>query len=408
MPSDYPTRARVMRVAYRGMNELIFDGHNDLAWELRRRVRYDFDALDITADRSATGLHTDLPRLRAGHVGAQYWSVYVPCDLGGEAAVSATLEQIDAVRRLVARHPDHLALATSADEVERARAAGRIASLLGAEGGHSINCSMGTLRMLYELGVRYLTLTHVLNTPWADSATDEPVVGGLSPFGHEVVREMNRLGMLVDLSHVAPSTMHAALDTSEAPAFFSHSSARTLCDHPRNVPDDVLTRVRDSDGVVMVTFVPGFLTEECRAWTVDLFAAQERLADTYHDHTPQWYAARADWIRANPPPPCTVADVADHVEHVREVAGVDHVGLGGDFDGIATTPAGLSDVAGYPALLRELAGRGWSESDLGKLAWHNALRVLRETGSVAARVRRERGPSLATIEQLDRAGVAAD
>jgi membrane dipeptidase len=389
-----------------GMAEPIFDGHNDLAWELRRRVRYDFDALDVAADQSACGLHTDLPRLRAGGVGAQYWSVFVPCDLDSDDAVSATLEQIDAVRRLVQRHPAHLALATSAAEVERARADGRIASLLGAEGGHSINCSLGSLRMLYELGVRYLTLTHVRNTPWADSATDEPAVGGLSPFGHEVVREMNRLGMLVDLSHVAPSTMHAALDTSQAPAFFSHSSARALCDHPRNAPDDVLLRVRDSGGLVMVTFVPGFLTEECRAWTVELFAAEEAWNAGHPDRGPQWYAARDAWIRANPRPPCTVADVADHVEHVRQVAGVDHVGLGGDFDGTVSTPDGLADVAGYPALLGELAGRGWSDQDLGKLAWHNALRVLRDTETVAARARRERGPALATLEQLDGGGPA--
>jgi membrane dipeptidase len=383
------------------MNELIFDGHNDLAWELRQRVRYDFDALDVALDQSASGLHTDLPRLRAGGVGAQYWSVYVPCEPNGEAAVSATLEQIDAVRRLVARHPAHLALATSADSVERARSEGRIASLMGAEGGHSINCSLGTLRMLYELGVRYLTLTHTLNTPWADSATDEPVVGGLSPFGHEVVREMNRLGMLVDLSHVAPSTMHAALDTSVAPAFFSHSSARALCDHPRNVPDDVLTRVRDSGGVVMVTFVPGFLTEEGRGWMAEMGDAVDRLSETYPDGSAEWYAARADWIRANPRPPCTVADVADHVEYVRQVAGVDHVGIGGDFDGCQSLPDGLADVSGYPALLTELAARGWPEADLGKLAWHNALRVLRDTESVAAAASRERGPSTATIEQLD-------
>jgi membrane dipeptidase len=383
------------------MSEPIFDGHNDLAWELRRRVRYDFDALDIAADQTASGLHTDLPRARAGGLGAQYWSVYAPCPPDGGDAVSATLEQIDAVHRLVARYPEHLALATSADEVERARAAGRIASLFGAEGGHSINCSLGALRMLYQLGVRYLTLTHVLNTPWADSATDEPKVGGLSPFGHEVVREMNRLGMLVDLSHVAPSTMHAALDTSEAPAFFSHSSARALCDHPRNVPDDVLTRVRESNGVVMVTFVPGFLTEECRAWMAELFAAEDRFKGEHPDQSPQWYSARDEWMRANPRPSCTVADVADHIEHVRAVAGVDHVGLGGDFDGVSTTPDGLADVSAYPALLAELADRGWSDADLGKLAWHNALRVLRDTEAVAARVRRERGPSLATFEQLD-------
>jgi membrane dipeptidase len=394
------------RVTYSTMSEPIFDGHNDLAWQLRLRVRYDLDALDIAVDQSASGLHTDLPRLRAGGVGAQYWSVYAPCEPNGEAAVSATLEQVDAIRRLVARHPDHLTLATGTDDVLRARADGRIASLLGAEGGHSINCSLGTLRMLYELGVRYLTLTHVLNTPWADSATDEPVVGGLSPFGHEVVREMNHLGMLVDLSHVAPSTMHAALNTSLAPAFFSHSSARALCDHPRNVPDDLLTRVGDSAGVVMVTFVAGFLTEECRAWTAEANANEHRLTGTYPDQGADWRAARADWARANPRPPCAVADVADHIEHVREVAGVDHVGLGGDFDGCENTPDGLADVSGYPALLAELTARGWSPADLDKLTWHNALRVLRDTESVSAAVRRERGPSTATIEQLDAAPAA--
>jgi membrane dipeptidase len=391
-----------------GLTELlaaapVVDGHNDLLWQLRQRVRYDFDALDVSADQRATGLHTDLPRLRAGGVGAQFWSVYVPCELAGDAAVAATLEQVDAVYRLVARNRDELALCTSADQVQAARSAGRIASLLGAEGGHSIACSLGVLRMLYALGVRYLTLTHMRNTPWADSATDEPVVGGLSAFGHEVVREMNRLGMLVDLSHVAPSTMHAALDTSVAPAFFSHSSARALCDHPRNVPDDVLARVRDSDGLVMVTFVPGFITEECRYWLDALMAEERRLTGSVPPDSPQWTAERARWVRANPPPSCTVADVADHVEHVRAVAGVDHVGLGGDYDGMLTAPVGLDDVSGYPNLLAELAARGWSQPELAKLTWHNALRVLRATESVAAQLSSHRGPSPAIFP-----GPAAD
>jgi membrane dipeptidase len=377
----------------------VWDGHNDLAWELRRRVRYDLTAIDLTADQSGTGLHTDLPRLRAGGVGAQFWSVYVSCAFTGDSAVSATLEQIDAVRRLVDAYPDRLALASTVDDVDRARADGRIASLLGAEGGHSINCSLGTLRMLSALGVRYLTLTHVRNTPWADSATDEPRVGGLSAFGHEVVREMNRLGMLVDLSHVAPSTMRAALDTSTAPAFFSHSSARALCDHPRNVPDDLLTRVRDSNGVVMVTFVPGFVSPVYRHW-MDALMEAEASWDHASD-SPQWSEARDAWVATNPPPPCTVGDVADHVEHVREVAGVDHVGLGGDYDGVVTTPDGLDDVSTYPKLLAELAARGWSDADLARLTWHNVRRVVADTEAAAARARRERGPSTATIEQLD-------
>ena len=353
----------------------VVDGHNDLAWRLRVRG----GPVDLRADHP--GLHTDLPRLRAGGVGAQFWSVFVDCAL--PAPVTATLEQIDLVHRLVRDHPDDLALALDSAGVERARAEGRIACLLGAEGGHSIDSSLGVLRTLYALGVRYLTLTHNRNTPWADSATDEPAAGGLTPFGREVVAEMNRLGMLVDLSHVSDATMHTALDVSAAPAFFSHSSARALCGHPRNVPDDVLVRVRDSRGLVMVTFVPGFLTEPCREWLGRLMAVEESIADL--PDTPEYTAALAAWEEANPRPPCSVADVADHVEHVRDVAGVDCVGLGGDFDGILTTPDGLPDVSGYPALLAELATRGWSDADLAKLTWHNALRVLRETEDVSRR-----------------------
>ncbi|BCJ32810.1 dipeptidase [Actinocatenispora thailandica] len=359
----------------------VLDGHNDLLWTLRERCGYDFDHTDLAVEQSGSGLHTDLPRLRAGGVGGQFWSVWVPCS--EPHPVTATLEQIDAADAMIRRYPAELAFATTADEVERAMAAGRVASLLGAEGGHQIGNSLGTLRMLHRLGVRYLTLTHNENTDWADSATDEPVHGGLTDFGRNVVREMNRLGMLVDLSHVSAESMHAALDVSTAPAFFSHSSARALCSHPRNVPDDVLARVGATDGVVMVTFVPGFLTEECHAWMDAMTAEEARLGAT----DPGVGAAdRGDikpWLDANPRPPCTVADVADHVEHVREVAGVRAVGLGGDFDGIVATPDGLPDVSGYPALLAELAGRGWSESELAGLTSRNALRVVRETLSAA-------------------------
>jgi membrane dipeptidase len=376
----------------------VMDGHNDFAWALRSTCWYDLDERDIAVNQSGTGLHTDLPRARAGGLGAQFWSVFVPGTLPAGTTVTATLEQIDAVYQLLDRHPDALALARTAREVEHARAAGKIASLLGAEGGHSIDCSLGALRMLYALGVRYLTLTHNQNTPWAESATDEPGVGGLSPFGREVVRECNRLGMLVDLSRVAPATMHAALDTGTAPAFFSHSSARALCDHPRNVPDDVLSRVRDSDGVVMATFVPMFLTPDRAAWGHEL-AAVEVAAGPDGAH-----AAKAAWIPAHPMPPRTVSDAADHVEHIREVAGVRHVGIGGDFDGVEVLPAGITGVDGYPSLLAELAARGWSDSDLAQLTWHNALRVLRETESVARQERSRRGPSRARIGELD--GVA--
>jgi membrane dipeptidase len=380
----------------------VVDGHNDLAWELRCRVGYDFDRLDVAVDQSGAGLHTDLPRLRAGGVGAQFWSVFVPGTLSGDAAVAATLEQIDAVRRMIERYPQDLALAGGAEQVERARADGRIASLLGVEGGHSIACSLGTLRMMYALGARYLTLTHNQNTPWADSATDAPAVGGLSAFGREVVRECNRLGMLVDLSHVATSTMHAALETSTAPPFFSHSSARALCDHPRNVPDDVLGRVGHAEGIVMVTFVPGFLTEQCRQWQEWLHGELQMLGQSLAEASPEWYAARAALLQANPRPPCGVGDVADHIEHVRQVAGVDHVGLGGDFDGTASLPDGLPGVAAYPTLLAELADRGWSDAELAKLTWHNPLRVLRATEAAAAVAGQTRGPSLATFAELDR------
>ncbi len=360
----------------------VVDGHNDLPWRLRRRAEAaGLPAVnapdDIDRDLAPEGFHTDLPRLRAGGVGAQFWSVYVPCEVPGHEAVTATLEQIDLVHRLVARHPADLALATTADEVDKARGEGRIASLLGAEGGHCIADSLGALRAFHRLGVRYLTLTHNPNTAWADAATDEPEHGGLTGFGRDVVREMNRLGMLVDLSHVAPATMHAALDVSVAPAFFSHSCARARCDHPRNVPDDVLRRVAETDGVVMVTFVPGFLTEECRAWMAEAIAAEAGMIPGVADE------ARAAWLREHPRPPCGIGDVADHVEHVRAVAGVDSVGLGGDFDGVGSLPDGLDDVSGYPALLAELARRGWSDADLGKLTWHNAMRVLRATEAVA-------------------------
>lgn len=375
----------------------IIDGHNDMPWALRKRVRYDLDALDVSLDQSATGLHTDLVRMRAGGMGAQFWSVFVPCALTGDNAVSATLEQIDFVYQLASRYPRQLAIARSADEVEAAYAAGRIASLIGVEGGHSIDSSLGTLRMLHALGARYLTLTHTSNTPWADSATDEVGVGGLSEFGREVVRECNRLGVMADLSHVAPSTMHATLDVSSAPAFFSHSSARALCDHPRNVPDDVLARVRATGGVVMVTFVPGFLTEECRVWMDDMVAVEGELTKTYPEDGPEWHERRAVWAAAHPRPSCSVEDVADHIEHVREIAGVDAVGLGSDFDGIVETPDRIGDVATFPALLEVLAGRGWSDADLGKLTWHNALRVLRCTESAARAAQADRAPSLAVF-----------
>ncbi|MBE9375224.1 dipeptidase [Saccharopolyspora sp. HNM0983] len=378
----------------------VLDGHNDLAWALREQVGYRFAERDIADDQSRY-LHTDLPRLRAGGVAAQFWSVYVSTELRGGHAVSATLEQVDCVRELVRRHPDALQAADTAEDVRAAHAAGRIASLLGAEGGHSIDCSLGALRALRRLGVRYLTLTHNDNVAWADSATDTPVLGGLSPFGREVVREMNRVGMLVDLSHVAPTTMRDALDTSRAPVLFSHSSARAVCDHPRNIPDDVLARLPHNGGVAMATFVTGFVLPAAVEWSRRADAHLARRGFDPDRETPELVAARAEFERAHPRPVAGPADVADHLDHMREVAGIDHVGVGGDFDGTTHLPDGLHDVSGYPNLLAELRARGWSAADLAKLAWENPLRVLAEADEVAARLRRTEEPSTATIAELD-------
>ncbi|MDQ0961368.1 membrane dipeptidase [Streptomyces sp. B4I13] len=376
----------------------VADGHNDLPWALREQVRYDLDARDIAADQHAH-LHTDIPRLRAGGVGAQYWSVYVRSDLPD--AVPATLEQIDCVRRLVARHPRDLRAALTAADMEAARAEGRIASLMGAEGGHSIANSLGTLRGLYALGVRYLTLTHNDNVDWADSATDEPAVGGLSAFGREVVREMNREGMLVDLSHVAATTMRDALDATSAPVIFSHSSARAVCDHPRNIPDDVLERLPANGGMAMVTFVPKFVLQAAVDWTA---AADDNMrAHGFHhlDTTPEAMKVHRAFEETRPRPIATVATVADHLDHMREVAGVDHLGIGGDYDGTAFTPEGLNDVSGYPRLIAELLDRRWSAADLAKLTWQNAVRVLGAAEDVARDLRTTRAASHATIGSLD-------
>ncbi|PKW28134.1 dipeptidase [Phycicoccus duodecadis] len=376
----------------------VLDGHNDLPWEARERVAYDWDRLDLAAGGLPT--HTDLPRLREGGVGAQFWSVFVPSTLQGERAVTATLEQVDAVHQMVRRFPGDLALATTRGEVEAAWAQGRVASLMGAEGGHSIDSSLGALRMLFALGVRYLTLTHNDNVPWADSATDEPVLGGLSAFGREVVLEMNRLGMMVDLSHVSADTMRDALATTEAPVVFSHSSARAVCDHPRNVPDDVLERLAGNGGLCMVTFVPKFVSPAVREW--DLEAADAAAAEGISSADFQAYTAfTAARRRTHPSPAATVDDVVAHCEHVREVAGVEHIGLGGDYDGVDVQPEGLQDVSGYPRLLAALHERGWSEGDLAALTSGNALRVLGEVERHAAEVAATRGPGLARIEDLD-------
>jgi membrane dipeptidase len=376
----------------------LIDGHNDLAWALREAGLADPAKTDIS--RPVDFTHTDLPRLRAGGVGAQFWSVYVPAELQGDAAVAATLEQIDLVRGLIARYPQALEFAVSAADVDRITSAGRIASLLGAEGGHSIASSLGTLRALYQLGVRYMTLTHNLNLPWADSGTDSPAAGGLTEFGREVVREMQRLGMLVDLSHVAATTMSDALEAATAPVIFSHSSARAVCEHPRNVPDDILARLPGNGGVCMITFVPAFVSQACRDWDLELAAEMDRLGLDYRDLASR-RRVRQDWQAANPRPVATIKDVVAHAVHVREVAGIDHIGVGGDYDGVDVLPEGLADVSSYPALIAALLDAGWSEEDCGKLAHGNLVRALAEAEAEAARLQETRSPSFARIEDLD-------
>jgi membrane dipeptidase len=400
---DAPARALLDRFP-------VIDGHNDLAWVLREAGSTNPARTDIAAPVAFT--HTDLPRLARGGVGAQFWSVYVPAQLQGERALVTTLEQIDFVRQLVALHPAALELALTSADVTRIMAAGRIASLLGAEGGHSIAGSLSALRSLYQLGVRYMTLTHNLNLPWADSATDEPAAGGLTAFGREVVREMQRLGMLVDLSHVAASTMRDALDTAEAPVIFSHSSALAVCDHPRNVPDEILARLPANGGLCMITFVPAFVAQRCRDWDLELAAELTRQGLDHRDLGSRKQIT-GTWLAGHPRPKATLADVVAHVEHAREVAGIDHIGLGGDYDGVDDLPVGLKDVSCYPALIEELLARGWSEPDCGKLASGNLLRVLAEAEVAAAAIQATRGPSAARIDDLDArptvaAGAAAD
>jgi membrane dipeptidase len=389
--SDTPARALLDRFP-------VIDGHNDLPWALRQAGSLDPAKTDIAAPVDFT--HTDLPRLARGGVGAQFWSVYVPAQLQGEAAVVTTLEQIDLVRQLASRYPDALELAFTAADVRRIMDSGRIASLLGAEGGHSIGGSLGALRALYLLGVRYMTLTHNLNLPWADSATDAPAAGGLTAFGREVVREMQRLGMLVDLSHVAATTMQDALDTAEAPVIFSHSSALAVCDHPRNVPDAALARLASNGGLCMITFVPAFVAPRCRDWELELVAEMERQGLDYRDLASR-REVKGTWAAEHPRPKATIADVVAHVEHAREVAGIDHIGLGGDYDGVDELPVGLEDVSCYPALIEALLALGWSEPDCGKLTSGNLLRVLRDAELAAGLIQARRPPSAARIEDLD-------
>ncbi len=380
----------------------LVDGHNDAPWAIRDRFSNHLAAFDF---HDTAGLekpmHTDIRRLRVGGLGGQFWSVWVPTSLDGAEAVVTVLEQIDLVHRLAARYPEDLEIALTADDVVRIHGEGKIASMIGVEGGHSIDASLAVLRSLYAVGARYMTLTHWENVPWADAATDDPVLGGLSDFGELVVKEMNRLGMLVDLSHVSAKVMHDALDLGRAPVIFSHSNAFALNPYPRNVPDDVLERLPANGGVVMVNFSSFFLS---RAVTQRYAAAkaEEARLETLFPGAPKAVEEEMDsWYSAHPTPAVTLDDVADHLDHIVEVAGIDHVGLGSDFDGIRSVPEGLEDVSGYPALLAALLERGWSREDIAKLAGLNVLRVMRVAERVAAELQRNEQPSEVLIEDLD-------
>jgi membrane dipeptidase len=387
-PVDDRTAQQTAAAALR--NAPVWDGHNDVPGQLRGRfgnVIGDFDFSDTTsvpAIGTSTAMHTDLPRLAQGQVGAQFWSVYVSADLPGPVAAVTTIEQIDVMKRLIARYPDRLAFATTADEVEAAMRRGRIASLLGMEGGISIAGSLGVLRQMYALGVRYMTLTHSKTLDWADSATDAPRHGGLSDYGVQIVQEMARLGMLVDLSHVSEDTMHDAMTAIGAPVIFSHSGARAINGHARNVPDSVLERLPQEGGIVMVVALPDYVTEALRQHGANRAAERTRLETLWRGQPAAVTEGMTAWDAANPAPQSTISDMADHIDHIRQVAGIAHIGIGGDYDGMATGPVGMEDVAGYPALFVELARRGYSRGDLEKIASGNMLRVLREAEAFAA------------------------
>jgi membrane dipeptidase len=398
--------ALVARVAKVLADTPLIDGHNDLPWELRVR-----GAVDLRVDHSKQGkpadgqtpLMTDIPRMREGGMGGQFWSVWIPVSITGPAAVQMTMEEIDIVRTMVARYPEAFEMAYTAADIERIHHEGRIASLIGIEGGHQINDSMAVLRQMYVLGARYMTLTHTSNTDWADSATADPEHHGLTPFGKAIVGEMNRLGMLVDLSHVSPDTMRQAIAASAAPVMFSHSSARALIDHPRDVPDDVLRLVAKNNGIVMVNFYPGYVSAASARWDADRAAEMARFnappyGGLYIGQPERAKAALVEWEKQHPAPLVTLGMVADHLDHIRKVAGVESVGIGSDFDGIPTTPEGLNAVDKYPALLIELARRGWTDAELAAVAGGNMLRVMHEAEAVAKRLQATEQPSTLTID----------
>jgi len=381
----------------------VIDGHNDLPWQYRTRVDNRLDAIDLSKDTSELNppMHTDIDRLHAGRVGGQFWSVFVPPSYSGDEAVRVQLEQFDLTHRLIENH-DELEFVTTADELEHVFAEGRIASLLGMEGGHALNNSLANLRMFHRLGARYLTLTHVQSHDWADAATDAPRHGGLSEFGREVVREMNRLGMLVDLSHASVAVMHDALDVTEAPVIFSHSSAMGVTPHARNVPDDVLDRLPENGGIVMVTFVPIFISQRLPQWEAAHANEQARLQSMHPADSNAVEIGMDDWLEANPKLSATIADVADHIDYIRDRIGTDHIGIGGDYDGMTSVPVGLEDVSTYPALIAELIRRDYSDEELAGIIGNNALRVMRRAEAVATRLKSERPASDVRYEDFER------
>ena len=386
-PIDPKVKARIDRIL---MRTPLIDGHNDIAEQLAENYKRSVEGLASGTDqRSPKPLMTDMARLRHGRVGGQFWSVYIDGTITGDAAIRETIQQIDIVRRMIDAYPRDLELALTADDITRIHRAGRIASMIGVEGGRQIGGSLAALRQYYNLGARYMTLTHNQTTEWADSATDEPKFDGLSPFGLTVVHEMNRLGMLVDLSHVSPATMKDAIAASRAPVIFSHSSARALVDHPRNVPDEVLRLLPANGGVVMVNWVPGFISDAVYKWSADQSAEEARLKALHRASKANVEAGLKAWQAAHPRPATDVRVVADHIEHVAKVAGYDHVGIGADLDGIPYTPAGLEGVQTYPALFAELIRRGWSDANLAKLAGGNVLRILRRAEALAASMKNE-------------------
>lgn len=385
-PIDPKVQARIDRILKKTP---LVDGHNDIAEQLADKYQRSIEGLASGTDKREKPLMTDMARLRRGHVGAQFWSVYIDGTKTGDAAIRETIQQIDIVRRMIEDYPNDLELAATANDVGRIHRQGKIASMIGVEGGRQMGGSLAALRQFYNLGARYLTLTHNQTTEWADSATDEPKYDGLSPFGVTVVKEMNRLGMLVDLSHVSPATMKDAIAASRAPVIFSHSSARGVAGHPRNVPDEILSQLPGNGGVVMVNFVPSFLSDAVWRHGADRSAEEARLKAIHRASKAEVGAGLKAWDAAHPVPAVTVADVANHVEHIVKVAGNDHVGIGGDFDGIDSTPEGLTGVGDYPNLFAELIRRGWSDENLAKLAGGNVLRALRQAEAVAASMKGE-------------------